>query len=109
MSIDSIMTQSADFYAPTAGADGDPTYSPTPSTAGVACRAEEKRVRVQQSDGTVILTDTLVFVPADLTVDNNYKMVLESFEYVVDDVAPVRNRTEMSHKELLCRRLRASG
>lgn len=109
MSITSIQTQSADFYAPIAGGDGNPTYSGTPSSAGVACRAEEKRVQLQSSDKTVVVTDTLVFAPADLTVDNGYKMVLDGYDYVVDDVAPVRSRTAMSHKELLCRRLGASG
>ena len=105
MSILLLLRQTGDLYVPTIGADGLPGYSATASAAGVRCRIDESHKQVQRSDGTTVITDAVIFVPAGTTVTVGYKFISGSDSYFIESVTPVRALTAVSHYELLARKL----
>lgn len=102
MSIDFMLNQTGDLYAPTLSKTGNPTYSGTPETASVPCLEERSTRQTQSVDSTIVITNSVIYVPGDTTVVENYKMTIDGYDYLVKSVDPIRDLTEVSHKELLC-------
>ena len=105
MSIEFLLTQTGSLYAVVDGDDGNPSYSGTASTASVPCRVEVDNTQLQQPDKTTIITDALIFVGPDTTVEVGYKMVIGDDNYIVLAVITERLVNTVDHKELMCRRL----
>jgi len=104
MSILSTLTQTGDLYPSTMGGDGKPGYSGTAETSGEKCRFEERHIRTNDRNGEEIMTDGIIFVGPNATVDVDYKMVIDSKSYLILNVALMRTFSVVNHKELLCRR-----
>ncbi len=102
MSIDFMLTQTGALYVPTLAKTGNPRYSVTAETASVPCREERTTRQTQAPDGTTVITSSVIFVPGDTTVIENYKMIIDGYDYLVKFVDPIRDMTSISHKELLC-------
>lgn len=105
MSILYMLHQTGDLYAPTIGADGLAGYPESASSEDVKCRVEENHEQIQRADGTTVIVDATIFVPAGTTVDNDYKFVTGGYTYLIEKATPARGLTGISHYELLARRI----
>jgi hypothetical protein len=103
MSILFTLTQTCDLYAPVMGENGRPGYSGTASTTGEKCRVEANSRELRTDKDTVIRLDATIFVGPGATVDEQYKVVVGSTSYVVEQVQTMRGLTAVDHYELLCR------
>lgn len=105
MSILLTLTQTCDLYAPAGTSAGLLTYGETATSSSVQCRGETHRKQKMQSDGTVVTSDMLLFLPSSATVTRGYKVVLDSISYVIDELDEMRGLAGISHYEAVCRRI----
>lgn len=103
MSIIPMLTQTASLYAPTIGANGRPGYSGTASSSGVKCRVEAAVRELRRGNDTVILCDATIFMDSSAIISEQYKVVVDTKNYIVEMKETVRNLTAVNHYELLCR------
>lgn len=105
MSILCTLTQSCDLYAPSGREAGLATYSETASSTGVKCRFEPHHKQVPKSDNMYVTSDVLVFLPSTATVTRDYKIVIGSTSYIVDEINPYYGMSSLDHYEAVCREL----
>lgn len=105
MSILVTLTQTCDLYAPSGREGGVETYGETASSSNVQCRFEPHHKQMFKANGTVVVSDILLFLPSSATVTRGYKVVIGSDSYVVDELDPMYGATAIDHYEALCRRI----
>lgn len=105
MSIDHMLTQTCDLYAPVIGTEGIATYSATASAEDVKCRFESKQKQVTTSQGMTVTSDGMLVIISSATVTRDYKAVIDSTSYVIDHVETIRGLSAVSHYECYVREL----
>ncbi len=106
MSILHTLNQTCSLYLPTIGANGQPGFPGTATTASVKCRIEPSHEEVQTGPGTQVIADTLILMDGTATVDNGYKVIDDaSVEYRVLKARHMRGLASYTHWELICQEL----
>ena len=66
----------------------------------VACRIDSRRRIVIDAEGEERVSDTTLFVPADVDVPEGSRVTVDGAERTVVSVHPVRGRSRVHHKEV---------
>lgn len=105
MSIGFITNQTCDIYAPTVQPDGKSDYSETPDFSDVPCHVEEDHTQIQDSEGNTVIVSIVIYLSSSVTIDTDYKIVVDSKNYIVIKSSPIRGIVDIDHYEVYCKGL----
>jgi hypothetical protein len=106
MGINLLLNQSCDVYPSTIGVNGLPGYGGTATYSGVKCRMEQTSRQVQGADGTIYMSDGVLFLGSSATIAKNDKVVIGSQSYIVDRIFIERGLAgDVHHYECMCREI----
>ena len=104
MSINLLLNQTCDVYPNTIGADGLPDYGETATYTSVRCRMEQTSRQMQNADGTIYMSDGVLFLGKSATIAKNDKVVVDSQTNIIDRIQIERDLGgNVHHYECICR------
>ena len=105
MSIGFVTNQTCDIYSPTIQADGKSDYSETPTTSDEPCRVEEDYTQMQDAEGNTVIVNAVIYLGSGVTIDTDYKIVVNSKSYIVVISSPILGVVDIDHYEVYCKGL----
>ena len=100
---ETLMNRTCDLYAPKTRVNGLSGYENVATASNIKCRIEPSGREFRANNGDIVRIDAILFIPPNVTISEQYKVVSDGRSYIVEAVSPIYGFSELSHYECMLR------